>query len=147
MDNNDKKYMLNIYNTCTGCYEDVEVSEEVYIAFKRSYWKEKNDNRRFYKYTYPISALEGADTQEDRFDELSAQDCPVEIQIESRDEQERYLSILSETMRRRLLLYYSYGYSIKQIAEMEKVSFDTCRESIKRGKEKIKKFFEGDPQF
>ncbi len=71
MDNNDKKYTLNIYNTCTGCCEDVEVSEEVYIAFKRSYWNEKKSDKRFYDHTIPISALDGAASQEDRFNEMA----------------------------------------------------------------------------
>ncbi len=143
-DNNEKKYVLNIYNTCTGRREDVEVNKEVYKAFKQSYWKEKNNDRSFYKHTYPISALEGANSQEERFEELTSKECPIEVLTEIKDELDSCLSMISETMRKRLLLYYSYGYSIKQIAEMDNVSFDAVKQSIMIGKEKIGKFFKGD---
>ena len=136
--NSEKRYTLNVYNTCTGRHEDVEVTEEVYNAFRRSYWNEKKNNKRYRDKTYPFSALCGSDSCEEKFSEFASDNCLVERETELRDEAERCFSMVTETMRRRLLLYYCHGYSIKEIAEMEQVSFDAVRQSIETGKEKIK---------
>lgn len=139
MDNNEKKYTLNIYNTCTGCCEDVEVSEEVYIAFKRSYWNEKKSDKRYYDHTFPISALDGAASQEERFDEMADDSSDFSVLIADRDLCERLLSCLSDTARRRIKLYYFYGYKMSEIAQMEGVSTQKISVSIKRAIEKMKK--------
>ena len=139
MDNNDKKYTLNIYNTCIGCYEDVEVSEKVYIAFKRSYWNEKKSDKRYYDHTFPISALDGAVSQEDRFNEMGDDSSDFSGLIADRDLCERLLSCLSDTARRRIELYYFYGYKMSEIAQMEGVSTQKISVSIKRAIEKMKK--------
>lgn len=139
MDNNDKKYTLNIYNTCTGCCEDVEVSEEVYIAFKRSYWNEKKSDKRYYDHTFPISALDGAASQEERFDEMADDSSDFSVLIADRDLCERLLSSLSDKARQRIELYYFYGYKMSEIAQMEGVSTQKISVSIKRAIEKMKK--------
>ena len=139
MDNNEKKYTLNIYNTCTGCCEDVEVSEEVYIAFKRSYWNEKKSDKRYYDHTFPISALDGAAYQEDRFNEMADDSSDFSGLIADRDLYERMLSCLSDKARRRIELYYFYGYKMSEIAQMEGVSTQKISVSIKRAIEKMKK--------
>lgn len=139
MDNNDKKYTLNIYNTCTGCCEDVEVSEEVYIAFKRSYWNEKKSDKRYYDHSFPISALDGAASQEERFDEMADDSSDFSVLIADRDLCERVLSSLSDKARQRIELYYFYGYKMSEIAQMEWVSTQKISVSIKRAIEKMKK--------
>lgn len=139
MDNNDKKYTLNIYNTWTGCCEDIEVSEEVYIAFKRSYWNEKKSDKRYYDHSFPISALDGAASQEERFDEMADDSSDFSVLIADRDFCERVLSSLSDKARQRIELYYFNGYKMSEIAQMEGVSTQKISVSIKRAIEKMKK--------
>lgn len=43
MSNEGQKYYLTVFNTCTGVYETVEVTKEVYIGYKRSKWKIENN--------------------------------------------------------------------------------------------------------
>ncbi len=141
--NTEKKYVLNIYNTCTGRNEEVEVTREVFKAFKRSYWKEKNSDRSLYKHTYSISALEGADSQEDSFCEFAVDDLFPEY-IADKDLCDRLLSCLSETAKRRVELYYFNGLNMSEIAEIEGVSFQKISTSIKGALKKMKKiYFQG----
>lgn len=76
--------ILTIYNTCTGKYEDVEVTKEVYEAYKRSYWNEENRDRSFYKHQSTLSSLIGNDNI-DNFHEL--------VEISERRYEEELLAI------------------------------------------------------
>ncbi len=77
-------YILSIYNTCTGKYEDVEVTKEVYEAYKHSYWNEENRDKSFYKHQSTFSSLIGSDNI-DNFHEL--------VEISERKYEEELLDI------------------------------------------------------
>ncbi len=130
---------MNIYNTCTGRNEEVEVTREVFKAFKHSYWNEKKSDRRYYDHTFPISALDGAASPEDRFLELADDGSNSSDLIADRDLCERLFSCLSDMARRRIKLYYFYGYKMSEIAQMEGISIQNVSVSIKRAIEKMKK--------
>ena len=68
-------YTLSVLNTCTGKYEEVEVTKEVYEAYKRSYWNEENRDRSFYKHQATFSSLTGSDYIDEfhEFAEISRQ--------------------------------------------------------------------------
>ena len=71
MSNKNQKYYLTVFNTCTGVYETVEVTKEVYIGYKRSKWKIENNDRSFYKHEIQFSGLIGGDDGSfDNFKEL-----------------------------------------------------------------------------
>ena len=57
------------------------------------------------------------------------------------------IETLSETQRRRTVLYYFYGYTMQSIAEIEGSSKVGVKYSIDLAKEKIKKFFENRLNF
>lgn len=57
-----KKYILhNVYNTLTGEYEDVEVSEELYVTYKRTGWGIENNDTSFYDHEIQLSGLIGGE--------------------------------------------------------------------------------------
>lgn len=142
MDNNEKKYTLNIYNTCTGCYEDVEVSEEVYKEYKRSYWREKKNNQKHAYYEIPFSSLSTEDPEtdvSDYYNEFESGELPVDVLVSLTDEVQKLLSLVSKTAARRIFLHFSYAYTYEQIASLENVSSETIKESIVEGMKKIRK--------
>lgn len=47
---------------------------------------------------------------------------------------------LSEVMRKRLILHYEEGITVKKIAEIEGVSECSVKDSLRLAKKKIKKF-------
>ena len=57
----DNTYVLNVYNTCTGRYEEVEVTKEVYTVYKRTGWNLEYDNKRFHKFQSTQTEFEGID--------------------------------------------------------------------------------------
>lgn len=52
------------------------------------------------------------------------------------------IETLSVTQRRRMVLYYFYGYTLQAIADIEGTTKMGIKNSIDSAKEKIKKFFE-----
>ena len=58
----EKKYILhNVYNTLTGEYEDVEVSEELYVTYKRTGWGIENNDTSFFDHEIQLSGLIGGE--------------------------------------------------------------------------------------
>ncbi len=58
----EKKFILhNVYNTLTGEYEDVEVSEELYVTYKRTGWGIENNDASFYDHEIQFSGLIGGE--------------------------------------------------------------------------------------
>ena len=56
---NNKTYTLNIYNHATGCFETVEVTEEVYRTYQRTNWSIENSDASFYAHEIQFSSLIG----------------------------------------------------------------------------------------
>lgn len=50
---------LKVYDTITKKMVDVEVSKEVYEAYKRSVWREEKGNSSFYEHEIQFSMLAG----------------------------------------------------------------------------------------
>lgn len=53
------KYVISTYNTCTGKYEEVEVSKKVYEVYKRAEWRDEKNEIRFHQHQTPFSCLIG----------------------------------------------------------------------------------------
>jgi len=53
------KYIISVRNTANGKYENVEVAEEVYIAYMRTGWNIKDNDESFFKHQIQFSALLG----------------------------------------------------------------------------------------
>lgn len=137
--NSKKKYILNVYNTQTGCYEDVEVTEKVYKAYIRSYWNEAKNDKKYYKHNFSLNT----ENLRERFNEPADKSTDISEMITNKDMCGRLLSCLSETERRRVELHYLYGYEKKEIAIMDKVSVQGVSQSIIGAVKKMKIFYFG----
>ena len=76
-----EKKVLKVYDTVTKEFVDVEVSEEVYKAYKRTEWSIENNDRSFQKHQIQFSELIG---NVENFDELASDDdspCKVETKL------------------------------------------------------------------
>ena len=54
-------YTLYVYNTCTGRYENVSVTEAVYRACKQTGWNIDDNNASFFDHEIQFSQLIGGD--------------------------------------------------------------------------------------
>lgn len=135
--NSKKKYILNVYNTQTGCYEDVEVTEKVYKAYIRSYWNEAKNDKKYYKHNFSLNT----ENLRERFNEPADKSTDISEMITNKDMCGRLLSCLSETERRRIELYYFHGYMMNEIAKIEKIDANGISKSINRAIRKIKNFY------
>ncbi len=94
------KYIINVFNSATGNFEDVEVTEAVYNAYRRSGWNmDKNDAKHSANST-PFSSLIGGDngTYENFSEFVSETDNPLFIVSDklARQSLHRALNILSD---------------------------------------------------
>ena len=55
------KYTLSVFNTITGRYEVVPVTEEVYRTYRRTGWSIDNNNASYYDHEIQFSQLIGGD--------------------------------------------------------------------------------------
>ena len=56
-----KIYTLSVYDTLTGKYENVPVTEEIYHLYKRTGWNIEDNNTSFYDHEIQFSQLIGGD--------------------------------------------------------------------------------------
>lgn len=57
----NKKYTLTVYNTVTYRNEEVEVTREVYHAYRRTGWGIENNDASFFAHEIQISGLIGGE--------------------------------------------------------------------------------------
>ena len=128
------------YTFNNGESSEVEVSEEIGAVILESRKKEENmeRNRRRRCYSLDCMDFEGEDFADER--------TPESIFMEQIDNYYilETLDKLSETQRRRLLMYAS-GMSMYEIANAEGKDFSTVKESIHAARKKFKKIFENTP--
>ena len=81
---NNKTYTVNVYNTSTKKYEDVIVTEEIYVAYRRSEWNIEKKNKSFYDHEIQFSGLIGGeDGNYENFHEfVSNNDNPEHLVVE-----------------------------------------------------------------
>ena len=144
-------YILTVYNTMTGLYEDVEVSEEVYCEYRRGLWRINKNEDKHRAGEIPFSALLGGDGGEyENFHEfIDRENDPETILLERQKRQKAFegLSTLSAVMRERFILHFQNGMTTAEIAEMQGVSEYSVKESLKQARKKLKKYLRTDPSF
>lgn len=77
---------------------------------------------------------------------LSGTSPAFELQLESQDLIVELLQLANDTQRERISLFYLFGYSYTEIAEIQDVSPTAVRNSINRGLEAIRKNFRSPVQ-
>ena len=104
------KNTIRVYDTFSGKYIDVEVSEEIASAYNRTGWNIKDNNESFYKHEIQFSSLIGGyNGAFENFHEFVTDKDIVEqeimLQIEY-NELSKCLSLLSDDERELIEILY-----------------------------------------
>ena len=77
-----KNKKLNVYDTVNKKYIELEVSDEIYIAYKQTGWDIANNNKSFYQHEIQLSALKGSlDNGYENFHEFVSLNKSLETSI------------------------------------------------------------------
>ncbi len=115
----------------------IEITEKVYQAFDKF---ELEDISQIHKYRKHIEHSEVY--EETLLHRAINQPVSIEEEVEYKimlEDIKSAFSVLTETQKRRIKMYYFDDLNFKQIAELEHCDESSIRESIYKGIEKIKK--------
>lgn len=121
-----------------GIFQQIEVSEDVYEVFNGSELRDISYLHEIERHHEQYDQIEDALNQ--RLDEFQ---MTVDEQVEERMEAEalyKCMERLSDTQRRRIVMYYFEGLKLEEIAELEGCAFQVVQKSIKRSIKNLKKF-------
>ena len=140
----EKKYILhNVYNTLTGEYEDVEVSEELYVTYKRTGWGIENNDASFYDHEIQLSGLIGGenDNYENFREFVDNENTPESIVIDNEMLERLYdaLDYLQDSHAALIHALYFEGLSETEYAKRIGVSIAYVCKLNKKILQKIKK--------
>ena len=132
--------MIIEYKLADGSTAWVDVTEELAEFLEEDDRRTSNaDRRERYHAPFSIDALlyEG--------EEYADKDTPETIYLaceeeDEEDRMERYLSVLTETQRRRVRMRLA-GLTYREIAEIERTDFSSVAESLKAAGKKLHKTF------
>lgn len=132
-----KNYKVSVFNTCTKKYEMVEVTEEVYMVYKRTEWNMDKSHISFSKHQTPLSLLSNG--FEDKPENLSEyiQNCKEAYEKdittnELRDAIEQAMKNLSTRDRNLIQAIYFDGYNEMEYADKIGVSQQCINNRKKR---------------
>ena len=121
----------------SGIQQDIEIPREVYLALEDCRLTEKRQENEF-------------DRHRERFELSEAQlaertlrpPLPMEEAVTQKVDMQAALATLTDTQRRRFLLYHEHGLSYEQIAAVEGCKLQVVARSIDTAKLKLKNFFD-----
>lgn len=141
-----KKYILNVYNTCTGGYEDVEVTKAVYDEYRRGLWRIKNNDRKHRARTIPFSTLTGGNNHAfENYDEFVDYTHSPEQCVERKMEREVLMKLVSQLetpLKRAIWAIYIENIGEREFARRENISQTTAHRRKKRALIELKKLME-----
>lgn len=136
---NASKYKIIVFNTCTGTYEETEVSEEVAKEFKRGCWRIKKNNLKHRINESMFSDLIGSDDDSlDSFDEFVSLDQRIgklEFLIDLKE-------ILNKEEYKLMISLFIMGYTEREYGEEIGMSKSSVHRLKKKVIEKIKKYYQ-----
>jgi len=137
-----KTYTVSVYDTLTGKYENVQVTEEVYRIYKRTGWNIDDNNTSFYDHEIQFSQLIGGgdDAYENFHEFVTPEDETVETVLRSiRAEQlNDILPSLTEKEREVLELLYYEGLSAVKAGDQLGISEQAVNKRKRSAFEKIR---------
>ena len=116
---------------------EVEISHEVYLALEQCRRHEQRQRRSDERHQERFALSEGQLAER-----LARPPLLLEDDVVLAVDMQAAFATLTNTQRRRFLLYHEHGLSFEQIAEAESRSVPTILESITVATEKIKYFWE-----
>jgi RNA polymerase sigma factor (sigma-70 family) len=141
---NNKTYTLSIYNHAAGCFETVEVTEEVYRTYQRTEWNIEDNDTSFYAHEIQFSSLIGG--SEDAFQNfrefIDTENTPENIMEEIILHENLLQAIASLTEKERAIIQAIYfeGLTATEYARQCGVSQPAISQMKQRILKKIKKF-------
>lgn len=142
----EKVYLLKVYNTMTGEYESVQVTKEIFDAYRRTAWNIRADDRRFYAHQTQFSVLMGS--EEDNFDNfqefIDQERTPENSYLEEslRQSLRNILNLLTPDEYRLIYALFFQGLSEEAYGQKIGVSQQAVHKRKKRILKKIRSFWE-----
>ena len=119
---------------------EVEVSDEVSNVLEKTRKKEVANSRRYERHNCSMGNKNYEGLNYAEYDEYIFVEEEIREQEEQTQRIENAMSHLTDSQRRRLLLYAN-GKSYDEIAEIENISDIAAFRSVKRAIERFKEFF------
>lgn len=137
------KYILSVYNFQTREIGKIEVSEEIYHAYRRTGWKIENNDKSFYRHEIQMSALSGGeDGSFENFREFISEEANPENLVERKmllSALYKALDSLSEPEKKLIQAIYFQGMTEQQYADQVDVAQQVINRKKQRVLEKLKK--------
>lgn len=134
--------LRHIYDSVTGTYHDVEVTQEVYDFYRRNTWAIRRNDTRFYAHEIQFSSLKGGlDEAFERFDEFLSQSLdPQDVLCEKAMSACLTAAFKQLSASDQHLLYYLVikGYSERWYGQMMELHFMTVHNKKKRVLQQLK---------
>ena len=142
----NKEYKLNIYNTLTGMYKEIPVTEEIYNTYRRMEWNMDKRAARHATNEIPFSSLTGGkDGAYENFHEfISSKDDPLPIITDKQSKQEIYCALakLKEDEVRLIHALFVQGKSVRAYASETGIATMTIQDRKVKILKKIKKMMD-----
>ena len=129
------RYFIS-FKDSTGAFQNLDVSEELYFAFRQMERKNRNLQQSDQRHREFNEVYDETLNRQARYIPKSVE----EIIIETERSELLYKAInsLPEIQRQRFLLYYEYDHNYYEIAAMENCTAQAVRRSVIIAREKIK---------
>jgi len=141
-----ENYMLSVYNTITGQFEDITVSEAIYNGCRRSGWAVKRKDDRFHENEIPFSDLKGGlDGAYENFDEFRSEEGnPADLAVQQLTLHQLRIALgsLDKPDQELLLDLFERGKTEREIAAAQGVSQVAIHKRKQRLIKKLKIFLE-----
>ena len=122
----------------SGIRQEIEIGREIYLALEDCRKHEQRQTRSDERHTEQ-SLL----SDEQLVERSTVSPTPLDEAISLTLDLQSVLPLLTESQRRRFLLYHEHGLSYQQIASIEGCSARAVEYSVAAAKAHLKKFFEG----
>lgn len=135
----NKKYTLTVYNTVTHRNEEVEVTHEVYHAYRRTGWGIENNDTSFFAHEIQMSGLIGGEkgAYENFKEFIDTENIPdnTVLKIMEIDALRKALSVLSDADNELVQALFYDGLTEQEYA----VQVGISQQMISRKKQRILK--------
>lgn len=129
------KYFI-IFKDGTGVFQNLNVSEELYSAFRQLEWKNRKLQQSDQRHKEFNEVYDEALNRRARYIPKSVE--KIIIETECSELLHKAVDSLPEIQMRRFLLYYEYDYNYYEITAMENCTAQAVRRSAIIAREKIK---------
>jgi RNA polymerase sigma factor (sigma-70 family) len=132
-----EKYYLSVFNICTGEYEDVEVTEEVYKSYRRMNWNAEKKEQEYRRWCTTFSSLKGGanGAYKNFYEFISDDSTPETMMMESIEKQclRQAMKLLTEEEQKLIFYLFYQKLSEKAYAEI----YGNSQQAISRRKQRL----------